>query len=198
VPTALSHPAVPLAIGLGLGRGRVSGRLLAAGAAASMLPDADVLAFRFGIPYAAEFGHRGFTHSLAFAAAVAIVGGLGHRTLRAGFFTSTCFLFAATASHPLLDVLTDGGLGAALLWPFSPERFFAPVRPIHVAPLSWRALFSVRGVAVITSEVKWVWLPSAGLAAGLACLRTRGWRAAFPAAPNSLKVRRPAAPPPPR
>ena len=184
MPTALSHPAVPLAIGLGLGSGRVSGRLLAAGAAASVLPDADVLAFRFGIPYAAEFGHRGFTHSLAFAAAVAIVGGLGHRALRTGFFTSTCFLFAATASHPLLDALTDGGLGAALLWPFSPERFFAPLRPIHVAPLSWTALLSARGVAVIASELKWVWLPCAALAAGLTWLRLRGWRAGIPAAPS--------------
>jgi inner membrane protein len=184
VPTALSHPAVPLALGLGLGSGHVSGRLLAAGAAASMLPDADVLAFRFGIPYAAQFGHRGFTHSLAFAAAVAIVGGLGHRALRAGFFTSACFLFAATASHPLLDAFTDGGLGAALLWPFSPERFFAPLRPIHVAPLSWKALFSARGVAVIASELEWVWLPCAALAVGLTCLRS--WRAGFPAAPDSL------------
>ena len=151
-----------------------------------MLPDADVLAFRFGIPYAAELGHRGFTHSLAFAAAVAIAGGLGHRALHSEFFSSACFLFAATASHSLLDALTDGGLGVALLWPFSPERFFAAFRPIHVAPLSWRALFSSRGAAVIASELKWVWLPCAALAAGLTCLRRRGWRAGFRAAPSPL------------
>jgi hypothetical protein len=34
---------------------------------ASYLPDADVLAFRFGIPYPAPFGHRGAFHSLASA-----------------------------------------------------------------------------------------------------------------------------------
>ena len=42
------------------------------------------------------------------------------------------------ASHGLLDALTDGGLGAALLWPFSDERFFAPWRPLPVAPIGAR------------------------------------------------------------
>jgi inner membrane protein len=28
-----------------------------------MLPDADVLAFKFGVAYGNVFGHRGFTHS---------------------------------------------------------------------------------------------------------------------------------------
>jgi inner membrane protein len=44
------------------------------------------------------------------------------------------------ASHGLLDTLTDGGLGAALLWPFSNQRFFAPWRPIPVAPIGARLL----------------------------------------------------------
>ena len=48
MPTAFTHPAIPLALGLGLGRAAVPGRLLAAGALASALPDLDVLAFRFG------------------------------------------------------------------------------------------------------------------------------------------------------
>lgn len=34
---------------------------------ASVLPDADVLAFSFGIPYEHPLGHRGFTHSILFA-----------------------------------------------------------------------------------------------------------------------------------
>lgn len=67
MPPVFTHPAVPLAIGVGLGRGAVSGRLLACGVIGSVLPDLDVLAFRFGIPYAAEFGHRGVSHSLALA-----------------------------------------------------------------------------------------------------------------------------------
>src|SRR5438552_1734205 len=73
MPTVLAHPALPLAIGLGLGRQIISGRLLAAGVAASILPDVDVLAFPLGVQYGSAFGHRGFTHSLVFALAAALV-----------------------------------------------------------------------------------------------------------------------------
>ena len=34
----------------------------------AMLPDADVIAFHFGIPYVHPLGHRGLTHSIVFAA----------------------------------------------------------------------------------------------------------------------------------
>src|SRR4051794_14807404 len=75
------------------------------------LPDADVLAFRLGIPYQAPFGHRGAFHSLAFAAfcsvvvaGVAKVNGLP--ALRLGVVGGVVM-----ASHGLLDTLTDGGLG---------------------------------------------------------------------------------------
>jgi inner membrane protein len=173
MPTALSHAAVPLAFRLGFGRDAISGRLLAAGVAASMAPDADVIAFRLGIPYAADLGHRGFTHSLAFAACVGLAGGLSHRALRSRFLAAFAFLFAATASHPILDALTDGGLGVALFWPLSSERLFMPLRPIHVAPLSLKGLFSARGAAVIASELRWVWLPCSALGALLA---VRRWR----------------------
>ena len=39
----------------------------------AILPDADVVAFAFGIPYGAMLGHRGLTHSLTFAAALGAV-----------------------------------------------------------------------------------------------------------------------------
>src|SRR5687768_4584174 len=39
--------------------------------ALSMLPDADVVGFSLGVEYGDPWGHRGATHSLAFAAAVA-------------------------------------------------------------------------------------------------------------------------------
>lgn len=51
MPTVFSHAAVPLAIAYVAGRRAVSGRLLAAGAACSMLPDADVIGLAFGVPY---------------------------------------------------------------------------------------------------------------------------------------------------
>jgi inner membrane protein len=166
MPSALSHLAVPIALGAGLGRDTVPGRLLAAGAAASVLPDLDVVGLRLGIPYGSALGHRGATHSLLFAAALALLAAWRHRDLGAAPATAFEFVLVAGASHGLLDALTSGGLGVALLWPLSPERLFAPVRPIRVAPLTVRALAS-RGPAVLASELRWIWLPAALLAVGL-------------------------------
>jgi inner membrane protein len=173
VPTALSHPAVPLAIGLGLGQRVVSGRLLAAGAVASVLPDVDVIGFHLGVPYSAELGHRGGTHSLLFAALAALLGASLHRLLRCRFGTAFAFLLVATASHGVLDAFTNGGLGVAFFWPFSTARHFAPARVIQVAPLGMARLFSSRGAEVLRSELVWIWVPSALLALALAWMRRR-------------------------
>src|SRR5688572_10641137 len=91
----------------------------------ALLPDLDVVAFALRVPYAAPFGHRGASHSLFAAllfglAAALLAGALGANAKRVGVVTGL-----VVASHGLLDALTDGGLGAALLWPFSDERFFA-------------------------------------------------------------------------
>jgi inner membrane protein len=113
----------------------------------SMLPDADVVAFALGIPYAAPFGPRGATHSFMFAA---VAGTLAAFAVRSPRLIPWCVALVAT--HPLLDALTDGGLGVALLWPFSPERFFAPWRPIPVSPIG-AGFFSMRGLRVTLAEL---------------------------------------------
>ena len=173
MPTILTHPAVPVAIALSLGRGVVSGRLLGAGVFASMLPDLDVIGFHIGIPYAADFGHRGFSHSILFAALVAVAGACAFRFLRSTALRSFLFLFVTTVSHGVLDAFTNGGLGVAFLWPWSNERFFAPVQVIEVAPIGMGRFASARGVAVLWSEIIWVWLPLIGLAAVAASTRRR-------------------------
>ncbi|WP_349744774.1 metal-dependent hydrolase [Stenotrophomonas geniculata] len=70
------------------------------------------------------------------------------------------FVFICAASHPLLDAMTSGGLGVALAWPWSEQRFFAPWRPIRVSPFAPQ-FFSARGLATLLSELRWVWLPLA-------------------------------------
>ncbi|WP_164162126.1 metal-dependent hydrolase [Stenotrophomonas maltophilia] len=70
------------------------------------------------------------------------------------------FVFVCAASHPLLDAMTSGGLGVALAWPWSEQRFFAPWRPIRVSPFAPQ-FFSARGVSTLLSELRWVWLPLA-------------------------------------
>ena len=161
MPTILSHSAVPLALGLGLGTGIIPRRLLAAGVLASILSDLDVLAFRIGIPYAHDFGHRGASHSLAFAALLGLLALALAAPLRTSRSAAFWFVFIAAASHGLLDMLTNGGLGVALAWPVSDTRYFFPARVIEVSPLNLHRFFSPAGAAVLLSELRWVWLPSA-------------------------------------
>lgn len=165
MPTVFTHAAVPLALWCASERGRISARLLGAGIAAAVLPDADVLAFALHIPYADAFGHRGASHSLLFAALLAVLATLLARPLRAGRMQAAAFVFVCALSHPLLDALTSGGLGVALWWPWSEQRLFAPWRPIRVSPFA-NGFFSERGVQTVLSELRWVWLPLAVAAVG--------------------------------
>jgi inner membrane protein len=121
-------------------------------AALSLLPDADVVGFALGVQYGDPWGHRGATHSLAFSAALGLAIGLaapafGRRAARTAFMASVVL-----ASHALLDTLTDGGLGCALFWPFDLTRYFAPWRPIPVAPIGL-AFFSPHGGLVALTEM---------------------------------------------
>lgn len=166
MPTFLTHPAVPLAARLGLGRGTVSGRLLAAAVACSILPDVDSIGFFMGIPYGSPIGHRGLTHSLLFALVVALASIPFAPALRASRRQAFLVILASTASHGLLDALTNGGLGIGFLIPFSNERFFFPWRPLAVAPIGIAPFFSAWGVRVLVSEIRIVWIPL--LALGLA------------------------------
>ncbi|WP_303637908.1 metal-dependent hydrolase [Stenotrophomonas tuberculopleuritidis] len=174
MPSIITHAAVPLALWCAADRGRIPPRLLAAGVIAAMLPDADVLAFALHIPYADAFGHRGASHSLLFACVLAALAAVlaffgSGRPRSAGLcqprlastVQAAVFVFICAASHPLLDAMTSGGLGVALAWPWSEQRFFAPWRPIRVSPFAPQ-FFSARGIATLLSELRWVWLPLAG------------------------------------
>jgi len=119
--------------------------------ALSLLPDADVVGFRFGVHYADEWGHRGATHSLVFAGLAALAVFALARAARLPARRTALIAFAVVASHPLFDTLTNGGLGCALIWPFSNQRFFAPWTPIPVAPIG-RAFLSPRGLRVAAFE----------------------------------------------
>jgi inner membrane protein len=174
MPTAFSHAVAGLGIAACFCGPEVPKSLWALGALCGALPDVDVLGFRFGVRYGSIWGHRGFTHSIVFAAALAgAIVGLGLREGVPGLPPGRMwlFLFLATISHSLLDALTDGGPGVALFAPFDNRRHFFPFRPIRVANFGVRWLFTHRGAVVLANELKWVWLPSALLAALALLLR---------------------------
>ena len=146
------------------------------GAALAVLPDADVIGFQFGIQYSDIFGHRGFTHSLAFACAASAIVVACWRAPVNRFQRFACLAVAA-ASHGILDAFTDGGLGVAFFAPFDSSRYFFPFRPIRVSPIDIPAFFSQRGVTVMASEFPWVWCPAlAAILLAWAVRRFRGGR----------------------
>jgi inner membrane protein len=159
-------------------------------AAVSVLPDLDVIAFRLHIPYEHPLGHRGFSHSLLFAAFLAPLGASIFRWPKALVvkpWLMLCVLFfAACASHGVLDALTDAGLGIGFFVPFSDERFFLPWRPILTSPLSIPAFFKGNGEVILLNEFIWVWVPMllfvASVKLGVATVRFLRTRSNFYAA----------------
>jgi inner membrane protein len=148
---SVGHIAIGLVgariLGRTAGGGRRAGLLLSA---LSLAPDLDVIGMRFGVPYGAEWGHRGATHSLLCGVVVALATALALRQdLPFRWFAPIAV--AVLVSHGLLDAMTDGGRGVALLWPWSIHRFFFPWRPIPVAPIGLRIL-SPRGLRIMLRE----------------------------------------------
>lgn len=155
-----------LGIGACVYRPGIPKRVWAIGAVCSAIPDLDVLGFRFGIRYGDFWGHRGFTHSLAFAvllAGVVIVLGFRQALPSVSRYYLWVYFFLATASHGLLDAMTDGGLGVAFFSPFDNRRYFLPWRPIRVSPIGFGRFFTSHGLAVMKSELLWVWVPAAAV-----------------------------------
>jgi inner membrane protein len=160
--SVFTHAFCAAAMGKVYAEGRMPVRFWVLSAACAVLPDADVLGFTFGVKYSSTFGHRGFTHSIAFALLLAFaVVALFFRGWRAERAALVLYFFLVTLSHALLDMLTDGGLGVGLLSPFSNERYFFPFRPLKVSPIGVGRFFGEWGLRVIKSELLWVWLPSA-------------------------------------
>jgi inner membrane protein len=160
MPSVFSHVIAAVAVG-GVAVGGPSRLTIwGLGALCSVLPDLDVISFYFGLPYGHVLGHRGLSHSLFFAAGLASIAAvLLRRTIPVARLWA--FFFLATASHGLLDAMTNGGLGVAFFAPFSDARYFLPWRPIVVSPISIRAFVGPRGLQVMWSEIGWIWAPSA-------------------------------------
>lgn len=162
-----AHGAVALAAGRVYTARPMPRRFWALAVLLSVSPDFDVVGFAAGIEYGDFLGHRGFTHSLAFAA---LGGGLAAALLArspgwSGPGTvSVAALFAViTGSHGVLDGLTNGGLGIAFFSPFDLTRYFLPWTPIQVSPIGFGAFFTRWGVAVLRSEIVWIGLPTLGV-----------------------------------
>ena len=166
MPSVFSHAVVAIALSQVPTQKLSRVKLWALSVSCSVLPDADVVTFFLGIPYRDMLGHRGLTHSLSFALAIALlVATLFPEVKRQSkdWWVLFGYFFVVTASHGLLDAITNGGLGVAFFAPFDETRYFLPWRPIEVSPIGLD-FFGPEGLGVIRSELVWLWIPSALLA----------------------------------
>src|SRR5438034_2692393 len=160
-----SHAVTAVALGTTYSPPPSSSRFWFLSIACSVLPDIDVVGYAFGIPYRSMWGHRGITHSFAFAAVLTVgVVSLAYpqaERFSPSWWSLLVYFFAVTASHPILDASTNGGLGLAFFAPFENSRYFLPWPRVEVSPIGVRAFFTARGLAVLHSEFLWIWIPSA-------------------------------------
>jgi len=127
----------------------------------AVAPDLDTWAMMaLDIPRGSFFSHRGLFHSPFFLALMALA--IAALCARGRAVLPLAALWAGAAiTHPLLDMLTDGGSGVMLLFPFSTDRLFFPWRPIRVSPLSIARFLDRAG------EILWSELPFCAAAAVL-------------------------------
>ncbi len=171
--SAFSHAFVALTLGKITAHRAMRWQVLLTGAVCSIVPDVDVIGFAFGIQYGDLWGHRGMTHSLFFAGLLsAMLVALGYRQESSATKIGIgLYLFLCTASHGVLDAMTDGGLGIAFFSPFDPTRYFFSFRPVAVSPIGIADFFNGNAFQILASEMRWIWLPTVGVLAMISGLQ---------------------------
>lgn len=160
--SVFGHAILAGAVGTALKEELRKPKVFILGIICSVFPDADILSFKFGIPYEAFWGHRGMTHSILFGLLFGITimlifhwkSQIKNKAILALYY-SIC-----TISHGILDGMTTGGRGIAYFSPFDTERYFLPFRKIQVSPIGASRFFSEWGLEVIKSEAFWIGVPS--------------------------------------
>ena len=163
--TIITHALTGAAFGQAAPAGVPKVRMTLCLACAAALPDADVLMFMLGFAYDHPLGHRGFTHSIAFAAMLALFLSLAvipkQRFSMKRYMKTLAVCFCAILSHGILDAITDAGLGVGFFIPLNDERYFFPWRPVMTATLNPSAFFSQATLEVLKNEIRLIWLPLA-------------------------------------
>lgn len=144
----------------------------------AMAPDIDVV---LGMLWPGVINHRGFTHSLLFAALLAalasplLVKGSGPRRIL-GFLG----LWVVCALHPLLDYLMACGPPVPLFWPLCDQSYLSPIQLVPTAYYArsmsglWGLLSHGPTLRAMGLEVL-MFLPLAVIASGAARRWGRGW-----------------------
>jgi inner membrane protein len=118
----------------------------------ALLPDMDVIGCALGVPDAGLTGHRGLTHTPAFALAVSLAAGLCARLWRKDAWRVGLTVALVVGSHGLLDSMAQDGRGIMTFWPLSTSRYHLFWRPIPDAPTGL-AFLSHKGLISFLTEL---------------------------------------------
>lgn len=164
MPTILTHAVIGAAIPTMAAPKSGRLRITATAICCACVADLDAAGLAMGIPYASFWGHRGFFHSpfwsILLAWLLAFIFYRKRKRFSRSWWQIVCLLTAAGMTHPLLDTLTHGGLGVALLAPFSETRFSFGWQPIPAAPIRADWLFSADATELILTEILVLWIPA--------------------------------------
>jgi inner membrane protein len=163
MPSIFAHAVAGAAVGSALAPPRSTRPVWIAAALCAALPDIDALGRPFGsLRYEAILGgHRGFTHSVPFAAVLAalITWGVFRQPRWNGVRPRLwATFFIATVSHGIFDALSTIGNGVAFWAPFSWTHYefgWQPLGDIGPGPRGPERLLSILG-----NELLWVGLPA--------------------------------------
>ena len=132
---------------------------------ASILPDID---FIFDEKGSGMLTHRGFTHSIFFAAVTGVVFSAFFLSVVKSFGQSLLLMlifFLASFSHTCLDAMTEASYGVCFFCPFSDERYFFPFTLFssYTTGVSKKGFRSGLGNSVwitLLPEILLVWIPT--------------------------------------
>jgi inner membrane protein len=103
MPTVMTHGFVAALLGKTFVARRMEARFWLFSVLCSILPDADVIGFSFGVRYEDMLGHRGLSHSLFFALAASLAVtflGFSPPPRRRSSLRLLCYFFAVTTGVP--------------------------------------------------------------------------------------------------
>lgn len=161
--SVVAHAAAALSLGALFRSTALPTRFWVVAGIAVALPDLDAVLRPLGDLEAEQVvgGHRGLTHSIPFAMALAALI-VRSRVMGPGWIGSKVSLWIwlslAMAAHGILDTLTQYGEGVALLAPFSWHHFKSPWTPLATGG-ACRGIVAcaVRG---LSNELLWIGVPS--------------------------------------
>jgi inner membrane protein len=166
VASPWTHAIAGAAVGA-IYQGSQRRRVIALAAICAVAPDLDLIGWPLGISPLAPLGHRGLTHSIAFAV---LLGVLAATALRPDIakperWAATVALILATATHSIVDALTTYAPTGPAFWaPFSNDRY----------RFSWRPLTGSGGLKTdFGVEILYVCLPALALMLVLEQVRRR-------------------------